>query len=309
MGVKCMAREKGRPLEDLYSGWLQTIAANPAISLKEIRDLFEHWGDVTSEPRAVDYIEVDAGGVEAMWAIPKRCSADRALLCIHGGGYVLSSMYSHRKLYGHFAKATRCRALIVNYRRAPEHAHPGPVDDVALTYRWLLHQQKLLPQHIAFLGDSAGGALAITAMLRARENRLPLPAATIALAPYLDVEALGESYDTNAGKDKLGSRAATLQFVNLVLGETGDRRAPLINPLYADLQGLPPLLIQVGGHDVLVDDSRAFYAKAQAEGVDASLEVISSMQHVFHFLAGTAEEADSAISRAAEWVRPKLSLI
>jgi monoterpene epsilon-lactone hydrolase len=303
-----MARENNRPLEDLYTGWLKTISANPAIALEEIRELFEHWGDVTSEPRAVDYIEIDAGGVEAMWAIPKRGSADRALLCIHGGGYVLSSMYSHRKLYGHFAKATGCRALIVNYRRAPEHAHPGPVDDVVLAYRWLLQQQTHLPQHIAFLGDSAGGALAITAMLRARENGLPLPAAAIALAPYIDVEALGESYDTNAGKDKLGSRAATLQFVNLVLGETGDRRAPLINPLFADLRGLPPLLLQVGGHDVLLDDSRAFHAKAQAAGADSSLEVIPSMQHVFHVLAGTDERADEAIARAARWVRPKLGL-
>jgi acetyl esterase/lipase len=216
-------------------------------------------------------------------------------------------MYSHRKLYGHFAKAVGSRALILNYRRAPEHPFPGPVEDVVLAYRWLLAQE-CLPRHIAFVGDSAGGALAITGMLRAREYHLPMPAAAIAMAPYLDAEALGDSYDTNAGKDKLGTRAATLQFVKLVLGETGDRRSPLVNPLFADLRGLPPILIQVGGHDVLLDDSRTFHEKARAAGVDVSLEVIPSMQHVFQILAGTVMEADVAIARIAQWVRPKLGL-
>ena len=301
-------REKGKSLEDLYTSWLQTIADNPDISLDEIRELFEHWGDVTSEPRAVDYIEVDAGGVEAMWAIPKRCSVDRVLLCMHGGGYVLSSMYSHRKLYGHLAKAIGCRALIVNYRRAPEHAYPGPIDDAVFVYQWLLEQQKLLPNHIAFLGDSAGGTLAISVILRAQEQRLPLPAAAVAMAPYIDMEALGESYETNAGKDKLGSRSATLQFVNLVLGETGNRRAPLINPLFAELHGLPPLLIQVGGYDVLLDDSQSLYTKARGAGVDVSLEITPAMQHVFQVLAGSVEEADASIASIAHWLRPKLGL-
>jgi acetyl esterase/lipase len=244
-----------------------------------------------------------------MWAIPKGSTADRVLVCLHGGGYVLGSMFSHRKLYGHFAKAIGCHALILDYRRAPEHAHPGQVDDAILAYRWLLEDRGILPRHVAFLGDSAGGALAIAAMLSARERMLPTPCAGIALAPYLDVEATGRSYDTNAAHDKLGSRSATLQFVNVVLGEAGDRRAPLINPLHADLRGLPPLLIQVGGHDVLLDDSQAFHAKAKAAGVESFLEVSPAMQHVFHFLAGSSVEADAAIARAAAWIRPRLALI
>lgn len=303
-----MDKDKLKPLEDLYSGWLAAIATQPDMSLDGVRDLFEHWGDVTGEPGGVDYIEIDAGGIEAMWAIPKGGMTDRTLLCTHGGGYVLGSMYSHRKLYGHFAKAVGCRALIVNYRRAPEHVHPGPVDDVVTAYRWLMESEKIEPRHIAFVGDSAGGALAITTMLRAQSKGLPLPAASLPIAPYLDMEALGATYESNFGKDKLGSREATLQFVGLFLGENGDRHDPFANPLHADLSGLPPILIQVGGDDCLLDDSKAFYDRARAAGVDVSLEIAPDMQHVFHFLAGAAPEADEAIARAGAWLRTQLGI-
>jgi len=303
-----MTNEKLKPLEDLYASWARSMAQNPGMSIDEIRELFEHWGDVTAEPGAVDYIEVDAGGIEAMWAVPKKCTLGRVMLCTHGGGYVLGSMYSHRKLYGHFAKAVGCRALIANYRRAPENPHPGPVNDVVRAYRWILHGEKIEARHVAFVGDSAGGALAITAMLRARQIGLPLPAASIPLAPYIDTEALGSSYDTNAGRDQLGSRDGTLQFMNLFMGEKGDRHDPLANPLFADLTGLPPMLIQVGGDDVLLDDSRRFHANAAAAGVPIELEVAPAMQHVYHFLAGNAPEADRAVAKAAAWIRSRLGL-
>jgi epsilon-lactone hydrolase len=296
-------------LADLYQGWAETMQARPDMPLAEIRDLFEHWGDVTGEPGGVDYIEDDAGGIACMWAHPKGGARDRVLLCMHGGGYALGSMYSHRKLYGHFAKAFGVSALIVNYRRAPEHLHPGPLDDVVSVYHWLLSHGKIAPEHIIFLGDSAGGALAISTMLRARERALPLPAAGISLAPYLDVEATGASYEINADKDKLGSREATLAFVGIFLGPDGNRKDPLANPLLADMKGLPPMLLQVGGDDVLLDDSKAFFAKAQASGIDVSLEIEPNMQHVYHFLAGASPEADAAVRRAAAWGRPKISLI
>lgn len=303
-----MTEDVSKPLKDLYAGWAQAMASRHDMPLQELRGLFEHWGDVTAEPRGVDFIEGDAGGVQAMWAVPKNSAKDRVLFCTHGGGYVLGSMYSHRKLFGHFAKAVGCRAVIVNYALAPEHLHPGPVDDVVVAYKGLLEAEKIPPSRVAFLGDSAGGALAITAMLRAREKGIPLPVAAVTLAPYLDMEALGSTYETNLGKDALGSRAGTLGAVNAFLGERGDRKDPLANPLYADLRGLPPMLIQVGGHDVLLDDSQRFYKRARAAGVDATLEISPEMQHVFHFLAGNAPEADRAILRAAAWLKPKLGL-
>jgi len=303
-----MSARASDPLARLYDGWVAAMQAQPDMTLEGVRALFEHWGDVTSEPRGLDYLEVEAGGVDAMWLVPKGAAMDRVLLCAHGGGYGLGSMYSHRKMFGHFAKAVGCRALVVDYRRPPEAPFPAPVDDMTAAYAWLLEGAGIAARHVAFLGDSAGGALAISTLLRAREKGLPLPAASIPLAPYLDLEAKGESYDSNAGFDRLGSREATLQFVNVVLGEDGDRHDPLASPLYADLRGLPPLLIQVGGHDVLLDDARQFHGLALAAGVDCTLEETPGMQHVFHFLAGVAPEADAAIARAAAWVRPKLGL-
>ncbi|MBV8615608.1 MAG: alpha/beta hydrolase fold domain-containing protein, partial [Acetobacteraceae bacterium] len=186
-----MASKQSEELKTLFRSWVAALAANPEMGLDEMRRMLEHLGDVTAEPGGVDYIEVDAGGVPAMWAGPKDARADRVLLCAHGGGYVAGSMYSHRKVYGHLAKAIGCRALIVHYERAPEAVHPRPVDDMVKAYAWLLREQGIRPNHIAVVGDSAGGGLAITTMLRAREKGLPLPAAAMPLSPWVDMEGKG----------------------------------------------------------------------------------------------------------------------
>src|SRR5438445_892115 len=135
-----MASKQTEELNKLYLEWVAALKANPEMPLDEVRHMFEQWERVTGEPGGVDYIETDAGGVPAMWAVPKNCTQDRVLLGAHGGGYVAGSMYTHRKVYAHVAKAVGCRALIVDYRRAPENVHPGPVNDMAQSYKWLLDQ-------------------------------------------------------------------------------------------------------------------------------------------------------------------------
>ena len=120
-----MASKQSEELNTLYLGWVAALNANPEMPLDELRHMLEKWGSITGEPGGVDYIETDCGEVAAMWAAPKNCAQDRVLLCAHGGGYVVGSMYTHRKTYAHVAKATGCRALIVDYRRAPENVHPG----------------------------------------------------------------------------------------------------------------------------------------------------------------------------------------
>ena len=134
----------------------------------------ESWGDLTAEPRDVDYIETDAGGLRAMWAAPKRSAEDRVLLCMHGGGFISGSIYSHRKLFGHLAKATGARALVFDYHLAPGHTHPSQVDEATAVYRWLL-DQGISADHIAFTGDSSGGGLSITTQLGARKRRPASP--------------------------------------------------------------------------------------------------------------------------------------
>ena len=268
----------------------------------------ESWGDLTAEPREVDYLETVAGGRPAMWAVPKRSSPDRVLLCIHGGGFVSGSMYTHRKMFGHLAKATGVRALLVDYRLLPEGgAYPVPVDEVAVAYRWLL-DQGTAPSHVAFAGDSVGGWLAVTVALRARDQGLPRPAAALLVSPAVDMEVNGDSFDANRDKDPFFRRELVRGLIRSFLGEAADPRDPLVNPLHADLTGLGPVYIQVGGDETLLDDARLLAERATKAGVDVRLDVFPGMLHTFQMAAGRAPEADDAIHRMADWVRPKLGL-
>jgi monoterpene epsilon-lactone hydrolase len=303
-----MASTKSEALANLYKSWSQTMQANPSMSLNEMRDLFSHWGDVTAEPGGVDYIEVDAGGVPAMWAIPKDYSRDRALLCSHGGGYVVGSIYTHRKMFGHIAKAVGCRALIVDYRRSPENPHPAPVNDMTTAYQWLLEKEGVKSERIAFVGDSAGGALALTTIANARERGLPLPAAAMPISPWAGWDTSAKTYDTNAHRDVIVTRDTTNVLGSLFIGEKGDPKHPLANPLYTDYSGFPPIYITVGDAESLLDDSRRIAQRARQADVEVKIDEYPDMQHVFQFMAGAAPEADAAVQSMARWVKPYLGL-
>ena len=267
----------------------------------------ESWGDLTAEPRGVDYLETEAGGLPAMWAVPKRASMDRVLMCIHGGGFVSGSIYTHRKMFGHLAKATGARALLVSYHLLPEGVFPGPADDVMNAYRWLL-DQGISAGRIALAGESVGGWLAITVQLRAREQGLPLPAAALLISPCVDMETTGESYETNQDSDPFFKPDVVRAIIRSFLGEGTDARDPRANPLYADLGGLGPVYIQAGGDETLADDARLLDEHARKAGLDVRLDIFPDMLHTFQMAAGRAPEADDAIREMADWVRPRLGL-
>jgi epsilon-lactone hydrolase len=294
-------------VKGLYERWGAAFAADPEMSLDRWRAMIEEWPQVTAEPGGVDYVEVEAGGVPAMWITPKGAAEDRIILSIHGGGFVVGSMYTHRKLFGHIAKAAGVRALAPDYRRPPEHPHPAPLEDVVSTYRWLL-DQGIEPAHVAFTGDSAGGAMVVTAMLLARDRGLPLPAAAMPFSAWFDLTGRGESQRSNAETDKLLSKRFGDQLADILLGESGDRRDPYVSALYADLAGLPPLYLQVSDAETLLDDSRALAERARDAGVDVRLDVFPGQQHTFQMAAGRSPDADDAIRRLADWVRPHLGL-
>lgn len=302
-----MASKQSAALGEMYKSWVATMASQPDMGIEDMRRMFDHWGDVTAEPGDVDYTEVVANGVPSLLATPKGSDASRALLCTHGGGYMVGSRYSHRKMFAHIAKAIGCPALIVEYGRSPEHLHPVPVNDSTDAYEWLL-QKGIKPEHIAFVGDSAGGMLAITTILCARDRGLPLPAASMPLSPWTDMEMTGASIDTNAEKDHFVKRSVIEHMSGVYLGDKGDRKDPLATPLYADVAGLPPFYVQVGGDEALLDDARMFVDKVRKAGGDIKLDVYPDMQHVFQFLAGTAPEADKAIAQLAAWAKPHLGL-
>ncbi|MDH7461199.1 alpha/beta hydrolase [Chitinophagaceae bacterium 26-R-25] len=216
-------------------------------------------------------------------------------------------MYTHRKLYGHFAKGVGCRALIVHYRRSPEHVHPAQVNDVVTAYRWLL-EQGIHAGHIAIVGDSAGGGLAVTSTLLIRDKGLPMPAAVMPFSAWFDMEVTGESVKSNKDRDLLLNREWLNEMVQMRLGKEGNPKDRYANPFYDDLKGLPPLYLQVGGDEVLLADSVDLARRAKAAGIDVRLDIFPGMQHTFQMAAGRAPEADDAMARYVNWVKPKLGL-
>ena len=243
-----------------------------------------------------------------MWALPRRREDDRALLWFHGGGFVGGSIYTHRKLCGHLAKAIGARVLSFDYRLLPAGVHPAPLDDAIAAYRWLL-DQGFEPARIAFGGDSAGGGLAITAQLGAGGQGLPLPAAALLMSPWVDMEVSAESFTSNWARDAFFYREVVLALAQGFLGPDGDARDPLANPLYADLTGLAPACIQVGGDETLLDEGRKLAEQLVTAGVDVEFEIFDGQQHTFQMAAGKAPEADDAIRKLADWARPRLGLV
>jgi monoterpene epsilon-lactone hydrolase len=266
------------------------------------------WDLLTGEPGGVDYLEIDAGGVPALWAMPHGTAHDGpALLCFHGGGYVGGSMFTHRKMFAHLAKAIGVRALSMDYTLLPQGgAFPRPVVEGVAAYQWLLDQD-IPAGRIAFAGDSAGGQLAIAVQLWAREQGLPLPAATMLISPWTDLALTGESLDYNAGKDAIFNKQWITDMAAAFLNGH-DPRDPETMPLHADLRGFGPIYIQVGDQELLLDDSRMLATYAQKAGVDVQLDEFPDQQHSFQMAAGLAPEADDAIARFAAWARPKLGI-
>ncbi|QTH20278.1 alpha/beta hydrolase [Rhizorhabdus wittichii] len=301
-----MVSKESQNIIDLYKSW--KARSGPDTTITDLRELFEEWSHLTREPGGVDYIEVMAGSVPAMWIVPKDCSRKHVLLCSHGGGYVGGSMYAHRKFFAQMAKAVGCIALNVDYRLAPEHMHPTPVQDMTEAYRWLIESEGHAPENIALIGDSAGGALALTNIENIRRAGLPTPGATMPMSPWCCGDHSGQSYQTNHENDVLTDEAFSEELANIVLGANADRKDPLSNPLYIDYGGFPPIYIQVGGYEAIVDDSRRIAEKAKRDGADVKIDVFPEMQHCFQLMAGKAPEADDAIHRFAGWVRPILGL-
>ncbi|MDH2385344.1 alpha/beta hydrolase [Bradyrhizobium sp. CER78] len=249
---------------------------------------------------------VSAGGVDGEWLVPADAPRDKAMLYFHGGGFRIGSVASHRDLTGRIADASGCRVLSINYRLAPEHRFPAALDDALTAYQYLC-DQGLRPAGIAFAGDSAGGNLVLAAMLAARDRGLPLPAAGALMSPWTDLAAAGASYESRAEADPIHQRAMILALARNYLGRDGDVSNPLASPLYADLTGLPPLLVQVGDRETVRDDSTELAARAKAVGVDAELQVWDGMIHVFQMFP-EVPQARAAIASLAAFLRNHLHI-
>lgn len=251
-------------------------------------------------PEGVVVEETTVAGLSALWLRPAGAPKDSVVLYFHGGGYVLQSANSHRKLTAHIAQQSKCNVLSVNYRLAPEHAHPAAVTDAVAAYGWLLNQG-YAPAKIALSGDSAGGGLSLALLLAAKRDGLPQPAGAAVFSPWVDLVGTGESMDTKASSDLMVNRHALGMMAALFLAG-GSAEDPLAAPLHGDLSGIAPLYIQVGGDETLLDDSTRIAIKAAHAGVPVRLDVFPEMQHVFQAAVGMIPEATDAVSKAGNWL-------
>jgi acetyl esterase/lipase len=290
-------------LEQLV-GLLRASPIGTSASIEEQRAAMEAMAIPPPEGTAVD--PVDAGGVPAEWIGAPDADATRVILYLHGGGYCIGSLNSHRPFVARLSGATGCFALAADYRLAPEHPHPAAVDDAVEVYRWLL-QHGADPTRMAIAGDSAGGGLTVATLLALRDRGEPLPAAAVCISPWVDMEGTGQSMTTNADADPMVGRESLLRLAAAYIGD-GDPRAPLASPIHADLSGLPPMLVHVGGAETLLDDARTLATRAEAAGVDVTLEVWDDMIHVWHAFE-MLPEAGQALARIAEFVDKHLAAV
>jgi len=257
-------------------------------------------------PRSVSVTPVSADGVPAEWVVTSDVNDDHVILYLHGGGYVVCSVNTHRDLVMRLSRAAKMRALSVDYRLAPEFPFPAALEDATRVYRWLL-ASGYDPEKIFIAGDSAGGGLTLATLIALRDSGDPLPAGAICFSPWTDLDGTGESMISKAKQDVILHNIRTERMAKAYAGNH-ELSHPLISPLYADLHGLPSLLIQVGTAEILLDDSTRLAEKARAAGVDVTLEIWDGMDHVFQAQAIILPEARRAIEGVGQFIQDKLTI-
>jgi epsilon-lactone hydrolase len=242
-----------------------------------------------------------ANGVRAEWTATPKDARDAALLYLHGGGYVIGSLDSHRHLAAEAGRAAGIAALALDYRLAPEHPFPAAVDDALAGFRFLLGRG-ISPGRVALAGDSAGGGLVVAAMLAIRDAGLPQPGCGWCISPWVDMEAVGETMTSKAAADPTVQRAGLLDMAKMYLSGA-DPRSPLAAPIYGNLSGLAPLMIQVGACETLLDDALRLGKLAGAADVRVDLQIWPEMVHVWHLFHPELAAGRQAIEAGGAYVR------
>ncbi|WP_326700035.1 alpha/beta hydrolase [Streptomyces sp. NBC_01754] len=291
-GVPVMSRSDRVELEEL----LTALSADdwPA-DIDEARVFYDSWGTPIADDIVV---EVRDGGY---LLTPPDVEGSRTGLFLHGGGYVYGSLRSHGAMVSEIGRAARCRMFFVDYRRAPEHPYPAALDDAVAAHRSLL-AEGVAPCDVVFAGDSAGGGLVLATLLRLRDEGLPLPAAAACVSPWTDLAGTGESHHALADEDPMLSEDVVALVTGSYLAGTAPT-VPYASPLYGDLAGLPPVLVQVGSREVLLSDAERFVAGLRRAGSTGVLEVWPGMVHVWHLHHARLAKAREAVTRLGDWLR------
>ncbi|MGP3533777.1 alpha/beta hydrolase fold domain-containing protein [Microbacterium sp. RD1] len=288
------------PLGRMYAEWSVEFAAAPDMSLPVMRWIFEDWHRATAEPEAVTYASTSLGGVPGILVTPLGADPTQMLLVLHGGGFALGSAASHRKLAGHLAKAAGTHAFVADFRRAPEHPYPAQIDDASAVIDALV-EGGIRPQDITPVGDSAGASIAIATTLRRIRDGLPVPGRVMTVSPWVDMENSGETIETNDATDFLIAREGLQGNIDRYLAGGASPTDPLVNPLYADFTGFPPLYIAASDIESLFADAVRLAERARRDGVDVTFDTAVGEQHVWTLQAGQHAPADASIERMAQW--------
>jgi epsilon-lactone hydrolase len=285
----------------------KAIAQNPptAGSFEDRRARWEPlFHKICPIPAGTAVASIAAGGPRGEWVTAAGVSKTepRVLFYIHGGGFTAGSAAAYRGLSSHLSAATGCRVLAVDYRWAPEEPFPAALDDCVAGYRWLVTAGRAAPREVVLVGDSAGGNLVAAMLLALKQGGDALPAAGVCLSPIFDLALTGDSVMTRAERDPM-ILASSLQKCSTAYRGNSDPRNPLMSPLYGDLAGLPPLLLQCGSEEMLRDDSVRLAAKAKAAGVEVTFEEWDEMVHVWHLFADRLADGRKALARVGEFVR------
>jgi monoterpene epsilon-lactone hydrolase len=266
--------------------------------LDEVGSLWPVAGDVTCEA-------VDCEGVAGEWSLVPGSDVSRVLLFFHGGGYCSGSILSHRRMVTEAGRAARMRTLAIGYRLAPEHPYPSAHEDAMAAWRFL-RRQGIAARNIVVGGDSAGGNLTIGLINRLRAAGEALPGCAWLISPWTDLTMSGDTLDTKDAVDPLIHKCYLVELAD-AYAVSADRRDPLISPLFADLHGFPPALIQVGSAETLLADATRFVAVAGAADVDVTLEIWPHMIHAWPLWNAKLEDARRALASAGEFIRARMS--
>jgi len=272
---------------------------NPTV--EEYREGFERLSSTVGVGSNTTIKEVDANGVPGELVTAEGASDTAVTLYLHGGGYVIGSPRTHRELARRLSLETGGSVLAIDYRLAPENPFPAAVEDAVSAYNWLL-ERGTGHSDLSVAGDSAGGGLAIATLVSLKDQGIPLPSCGVAISPWVDLEVIGESMTTRADVDPMIQRDGLITMAQTYLNGA-DPRSPLAAPLYADLSGLPPLLIQVGTRETLYDDATRLACRAVESGLRVTFEPWDEMIHVWHLFAPLLDEGQQAIEHIGEFIR------
>ena len=270
-----------------------------------MRARMEELGEKFPAPADAIVERLEVAGCPAKWVAAPATNLNRQVLYLHGGGYVQGSPDVYRLLAYHLSRFADARVLVLDYRLAPEHVFPAAIEDATAAYKWML-AQGAYPSKITIAGDSAGGGLTISTLVSIRDEGLPLPTAGLCISPWTDLAATGDSIQTKRDIDPMLDIKTLHWFAELYLGGA-DANDPMASPLHADLTGLPPLLVQVGSDEILLNDATRLAARAEAAGVDATLRVWEGMMHVWPLFSPLLSEGLDGLAEAGAFIRARAS--